>query len=57
MDKKIKKPEFSLEDIQKAKSFVECLDGNSLTFMVQHMLREHSDIFLSMITFERGREI
>lgn len=54
MNKKKQMPEFSLEDIQKAKTFVECLDGYSLTFMVQHMLREHSDVFLPLITFERG---
>lgn len=47
---KEKKPVFSLEEQQKAKSFVECIDSNSLTFMVQHMLQEHSDIFLPMIT-------
>lgn len=50
MNKSSKKITFSLEEQQKAKAFVEILDSNSLTFMVQHMLREHSDIFLPMIT-------
>lgn len=49
MEKKIKKPVYSLEEQQKAKSFIECIDANSLTFMVQHMLHEHSDIFLPML--------
>lgn len=49
MDKKIT---YSIDEQIKAKSFVECLDPDSLTFMVKHMLSEHSDIFLPMITFK-----
>lgn len=45
------KTTFTLEEQQKAKAFIEVLDANSLTFMVQHMLRYHSDVFLPMITF------
>lgn len=48
--KKDNKITFTVEEQQKAKSFIDVLDANSLTFMVQHMLKEHSDIFLPMIT-------